>query len=86
MEKENNYFETDNFACACFLLANGFELHSLEPADNTGAKFFFNFRESEELRASVEDYFDLRGVVRPQDFVNAQRNLRSILYQKRQSI
>jgi len=78
-------FKTDNFYLSAYLVAEGFGLSGLEPSSSEGEKFVFCFFNSDELQEKIAEFFSFRALVKPQDYANALKSLRSIIYSKKMS-
>ena len=83
MQNKNKIYKTDSYYLSCYLLAAGCELSGLEPLFSGSEKFIFCFFETDNLHFLVKDYYSLQATVRPQDFANAQKTLKSIIYSKK---
>lgn len=83
-DKNNKIYKTDSYYLGSYLVAAGCELSGIEPVFNDKDKYIFCFFETDRLRSLVEDYFSLQALVRPQDFANAQKTLKSIIHSKKE--
>jgi hypothetical protein len=80
MKKEEKIIKTENFYLSAYLIAKGCELSGIEPSNSEDNRFTFCFFNSERLQRLKGEFLSLRAMVSPQDFANAQKNLRSIIY------
>jgi len=78
-------YRTDSLNLSSYLVAEGCELNGVERITPNSNKFVFIFPRTSSLEALVNDYFSLRSTVNPQKYYNALRNLRQIIYSKRDS-
>lgn len=85
MINQKDYYKTDSFLLASYLVAKGIELADLEPSNSGSEKFIFCFRASKNLHLLIDEYFTLKASIRPQDFANAQKTLKSIIHSKKES-
>lgn len=79
MNNKNKYLKNDSFLLTSFLLSERCELAGIEKSPNP-KKLIFVFYDAPSVRNLITDFYGLKAFVRPQDFANAQRNLRSIIY------
>lgn len=78
-------FKTTNFDLSSFLVSERCELAGVEKINNSSNKLLFCFYDNKKLQELINLFYSLQAIVKPQDFVNAQRTLKSIIYsQKRQ--
>lgn len=82
MNGANKLYKSDSLHLSAFLVAKGCELIRVEPLPSDNRKRLFCFTENSKLQSFLDDYFSLRALIRPQDFANAQRTLKSIIYSK----
>lgn len=76
--------KTENYYFSAFLIAEGCELAGIEPSISGKNHFIFCFYNTKKLQQLKEDFFALRAVVKPQEFANAQRSLKSLIINKNQ--
>lgn len=79
---KNSIYKTDSFHLSSYLIAEGTELAGIEPEPSNNKKYIFCFFITKKLKTLVEDFYSLRAMVKPQDFANAQKTLKSIIYSK----
>jgi len=79
MKSNENIIKTENFYFSAFLIAEGCELAGIEPSVSGTNHYTFCFYNTETVKQLKEEFFSLRSVVKPQDFANAQRILKSII-------
>lgn len=82
MNKTQNksIFCTDNFCLAAFLKTKKCNL--LHISKKNSRRAFFNFEDSQLRKQSTSDFWNEKSSVEPRAFYNAQRELKSFLYDK----
>ena len=80
---KSKIYKTDSFHLASYIIAKGCELQGVEPYPDNDKKFIFCFFNTKMLRGLLDDYYSLQASVKPQDFANAQKTLKSIIYSNR---
>lgn len=82
MINKNKYYKSDSFYLGSYLLSENFELAGIENHSDPG-KYIFCFYNTAELLDKVKQFYSLSAFVKPQDYANAERTLRSIIYAER---
>lgn len=77
-----SYFENDSFYLSAYLISEGLQLASVKNHAQIG-KYIFCFYDNKNLQNKVSDFYSLSAYVKPQDYSNAEKTLRSIIYSKR---
>ncbi len=78
-QDKNTKFSTDSYVLASFLLSESCKLTSL---DRTNPKrIVFIFEESEQRKSLTENYISYQAKVEPHRLVNAQKDLKQMIYQ-----
>ena len=67
---------TKDLNYAAFLIASKKELNGCYPE---GRRFWFVFNDDEDFNTLMENYYMNVGLVKPQDFVNAQKTLKNLI-------
>ncbi|MBI5356675.1 hypothetical protein HZB78_03605 [Candidatus Collierbacteria bacterium] len=80
MENKNHLYKSDSLHLAAFLIAKGCELAEVERLSDDSRKLLFCFPDTNKLQNLLSEFFALRAKVRPQDFANAQRTLKTIIF------
>lgn len=76
---KNKYLKTQSFDLTAYLLSEKCELAGIEKDPSNDNKFIFCFYNTDTVMKLTSDFFSLRAFVKPQDFLNAERTLRSII-------
>lgn len=79
MINSQDYFETQDFCLAISLLTQGFVIGSFDNSEPKKIKFLFE--ETETLLKTVNEYWDNRITVNPKYFYNAQKELKTRMYE-----
>lgn len=81
----NKKFITDSLYLASYLVAEDFQIDKIEKVNPESNKFIFVFHNTSSLETLAEDYYSLKALVNPQKYNNALKNLRQVIYSKRDS-
>ncbi len=73
-------FSTDNFCLAAFLKTKKCNL--LHISKKNSRRAFFNFEDSQLRKQLTSDFWNEKSSVEPRAFYNAQRELKTLLYDK----
>ncbi len=74
----NNYFPTDNFQLACFLLCEGCLLKSVDKSNPR--RVIFNFENDENRKTVTDKFLRYESLVEPHKFFSAQKDLKQLIY------
>ena len=77
---KKSVFSTDNFPLAIYLKSKNCKL--LHVSKKNPKRAFFNFEESQLRKQLTNDFWNEKALVEPRAFYNAQRELKSFLYDK----
>ncbi len=78
-----NYYETESFYLSAYLISEGLQISSVKNHTQQG-KYIFCFYDNKNLQNKVSDFYSLSAFVKPQDYSNAEKTLRSIIYSRRE--